>query len=165
MKRTRLTVLAFIPCFAFFPGCASNRYKGSLSCISYVETSEETDLVNLTEDAKKQFFPCSIRENGKTILPIVGVISNLQQRMQQFGIIHGVEFLTTSLIIAQCICPMQIKGLSIHCLVFQSPRKRGTKRRHDKLTDCKKQKEYGQNVCTPFAFCNAKLHYQAYFII
>lgn len=53
MKRTRLTVLAFILCFAFFPGCASNRYKGSLSCMYYVETSEETDLVNLTEDAQK----------------------------------------------------------------------------------------------------------------
>ena len=53
MKRTRLTVLAFILCFAFFSGCASNRYKGSLSCMSYVETSEETDLVNLTEDAQK----------------------------------------------------------------------------------------------------------------
>ena len=36
-----------------FFGCASNRYKGPVSCISYVETSEETDLVNLTEDAQK----------------------------------------------------------------------------------------------------------------
>lgn len=63
MKRTRLTVLAFILCFAFFSGCASNRYKGSLSCISYVETSEETDLVNLTEDAQKTIL--SMLNKGK----------------------------------------------------------------------------------------------------
>lgn len=63
MKRTRLTVLAFILCFAFFPGCASNRYKGSLSCMYYVETSEETDLVNLTEDAQKTIL--SMLNKGK----------------------------------------------------------------------------------------------------
>ena len=53
MKRTRLTVLAFILCFAFFPGCASNQYKGPLSCKSNIETGGETVLVNLTEDAQK----------------------------------------------------------------------------------------------------------------
>ena len=53
MKRIRLTVLAFILCFAFFPGCASNRYKGPVSCKSNIETGGETVLVNLTEDAQK----------------------------------------------------------------------------------------------------------------
>ena len=33
MKRIRLTVITFILCFAFFPGCTNNKYKGSLSIV------------------------------------------------------------------------------------------------------------------------------------
>ena len=60
MKRTRLTVLAFILCFAFFPGCASNQYKGPVSCKS---NDGETVLVNLTEEAQKTIL--STLNNGQ----------------------------------------------------------------------------------------------------
>lgn len=53
MKRIQLTVLAFILCFAFFPGCVSIPYEGPVSCKFNIETGEEPVLVNLTEDAQK----------------------------------------------------------------------------------------------------------------
>ena len=53
MKRTLLTILAIILCLAAFAGCANNKYKGPLSCISHVGTDGVIALMDMTEDAHK----------------------------------------------------------------------------------------------------------------
>ena len=63
MKRILLTILANILCLAAFSGCANNKYKGPLSCISHIGADGVTALMDMTEDAHKTIL--SVLNKGK----------------------------------------------------------------------------------------------------
>ena len=63
MKRILLTILAIILCLAAFSGCANNKYKGPLSCISRIGADGVTALMDMTEDAHKTIL--SVLNKGK----------------------------------------------------------------------------------------------------
>lgn len=63
MKRIVLTILAIILCLAAFSGCANNKYKGPLSCISRIGADGVTALMDMTEDAHKTIL--SVLNKGK----------------------------------------------------------------------------------------------------
>ena len=63
MKRIILTILATILCLAAFSGCANNKYKGPLSCISHIGADGVTALLDMTEDAHKTIL--SVLNKGK----------------------------------------------------------------------------------------------------
>ena len=53
MKRILLTILAITLCLTIFSGCANNKYKGPLSCVSHIGADGVTALMDMTEDAHK----------------------------------------------------------------------------------------------------------------
>ena len=63
MKRILLAILAIILCLAAFSGCANNKYKGPLSCISHIGADGVTALMDMTEDAHKTIL--SVLNKGK----------------------------------------------------------------------------------------------------
>ena len=63
MKRILWAIFAIILCLAAFSGCANNKYKGPLSCISYIGADGVTALMDMTEDAHKTIL--SVLNKGK----------------------------------------------------------------------------------------------------
>ena len=63
MKRILLTILALMMCLSAFSGCANNKYKGPLSCVSRIGADGVTALMDMTEDAHKTIL--SVLNKGK----------------------------------------------------------------------------------------------------
>lgn len=63
MKRILLTILTITLCLSVFVGCANNRYKSPLSCISRIGADGVTALMDMTGDAHKTIL--SVLNKGK----------------------------------------------------------------------------------------------------